>query len=129
MGALTWHDLDCGFGLLLEIFAEVVGDEEVVNSLLVCIQILSVRSNGGVEVILKLARSEVGKGRQTLKTHGLSRAREGWLRWIVSSSIAWHGVILLGIWIVLCRRKCLAHLTHGERVVHLRVWSGAVCEL
>ena len=52
---LTWHGLMCGLGLPLEVFSKVIRDEEIVDGSLVRSEVLSVRSNGSVEVVLKLA--------------------------------------------------------------------------
>jgi hypothetical protein len=43
-----------GLGLSLEVFSKAIGNEEIVDSSLVRGQILSVRSDGGVKVVLEL---------------------------------------------------------------------------
>lgn len=51
---LTRHYLPCGLGSLLELLPKIIGDEEIMDCSLVRVQILSMRSHGGVVVVLKL---------------------------------------------------------------------------
>lgn len=51
---LTWHDLTGRLRLLLELLAKIIGKEEVVRKSLVRENVLFMRTNGSIKVVLEL---------------------------------------------------------------------------
>jgi len=56
-GKLTWHHLACCLGLLLQVFSEVIGHEEIMCVPLISKKVLPMRPDRGVKVVLKLGMS------------------------------------------------------------------------